>query len=53
VDGLNNLAANLSLTLSDVENQMPKYVERFKKEIRQSLEKFEKESEEMKDILGD
>ena len=26
VDGLNNLAATLSLTLSDVENQMPKYV---------------------------
>jgi hypothetical protein len=40
VDGLNTLAATLSLTLSDVENQMPKYVERFKKEIRQSFEKF-------------
>lgn len=40
IDGLNNLATYLSLTLTDVENQMPKYVERFKREIRQSLEKF-------------
>lgn len=28
---LGTLASNLALTLSDVENQMPKYIERFKK----------------------
>lgn len=42
VNDLNTLSSNLALTLSDVENQMPKYIERFKKEIKQTLDKFEK-----------
>ena len=43
VNDLNTLASHLNLTINDVENQMPKYVERFRKEIRLSLDKFEKE----------
>jgi hypothetical protein len=40
VNDLTAAASQLNLTLNDVENQMPKYVERFKKEIKQTLEKF-------------
>ena len=52
VNDLNTLASHLNLTINDVENQMPKYVERFKKEIRTTLDKFEKELEELKDTVG-
>lgn len=34
---LGNLSSQLFLAITDTENQMPKYIERFRKEIKSSL----------------
>lgn len=45
------LSASLSATISDTESQMPKYIEIFRKQVKLTLQKFEKQTEDINELL--
>jgi hypothetical protein len=48
---LTTLTTNLQMSINDTESHMPKYIEIFRREIKLSLDKFEKESDDLNELM--